>query len=98
LDGVILVYIAKLVTVAKFKNITDKLKPFVHYHSNLENIEVSDDDQIAILQIENTESYFPIFLKNKPSIEDIEEKLAKQESRLNADARKLILHYLSEDD
>ena len=87
-------YVAKFVTVAAYKNITDQLKPFVNYHSTLENIEVSDDDKIAILQIEGTESYFPIFLKTEPTIEQIEEKLARQETRLNAEAKKLLIKYI----
>ena len=58
-----MVYIAKIVTVSKYKNITDKFKPFINFHGDLENLEISDEDKIAILQIEGTESYFPIFLK-----------------------------------
>ena len=92
-----MVYIAKLVTVSKYKNITDNLKPFVAFHSNLEDLEISDDDKIAILQIEGTDSYFPVFLKTKPSIEEIEAKLAKQETKLNVDAKKLLLEYLNEE-
>ena len=80
--------------MAKFENITDKLKPFVHFHSGLDDIEVDEEDQIAMLQIEGTESYFPIFLKSKPTIEEIEEKLAKQDTKLNAEARKLLIDYL----
>lgn len=87
-------YIAKLVTVSKFKNITDNLKPFVHFHSEMEKVDVSDNDKIAVLQIEGTESYFPIFLKAKPTIEQVEAKLAKQDTKLNAEARKLLLEYI----
>ena len=92
-----MVYIAKLVTVAKYKNITDKLKPFVHFQSTLEKLELSDDDRIALLQIEGTESYFPVFLETKPTIDDIEAKLAKQETKLNTDARKMLEQYLNEE-
>jgi hypothetical protein len=60
-----MVYIAKLVSVAKYKNITDKLKPFVHFQSSFENFEIEDEDKVAILQVEGTESYFPVFLKTK---------------------------------
>jgi hypothetical protein len=90
-------YIAKFVTATKYKNITDKLKPFVHFSSGLENVDIDEKDRIIILQIEGTESYFPIFLKSKPTIEEIESKLSKQETRLNAETRKLILEYLSEE-
>jgi len=90
-------YIAKLVSIAKYKNLTDKFKPFVHFHSELENVEILDNDRIAILQIESTESYFPIFLKTKPTIEQIEEKLTKQKTKLNSEARKLLLKYIEEE-
>ena len=81
----------------KFKNITDKLKPFVFFHSELEKIEILDDDKIVVLQIEGTESFFPIFLKTKPTVKQVEAKLAKQETKLNAEARKLLLEYMPED-
>lgn len=90
-------YIAKLVAVAKYKNLTDKFKPFVHFHSELENVEVSDNDRIAVLQIDGTESYFPIFLKTNLTIEQIEEKLQKQETKLNSEARKLLLRHIEEE-
>ena len=89
-------YIAKFVTVAEYKNITDKLKPFVNFHSGLDNIEIADNDKIAILQIEGTQSYFPIFLKTNPTIKQVEAKLKKQETRLNSETKKLLLKYLSE--
>ena len=91
-----MVYIAKLITVAKFKNITDKLKPFVYFHSELMNVEITDDDKIIMLQIEGTESYFPIFLNKRPTIQQIESKLAEQDTRLNSETRKLLLEYLDE--
>jgi hypothetical protein len=89
-------YIAKIVTVSKFKNITDNLKPFVNFHSELGKIDVQEDDQIVLLQIEGTESYFPIFLNMKPTIDQIEEKLARQQTRLNTDTRKMLIKYLEE--
>lgn len=89
-------YIAKLVTVSAFKNLTDKYKPFVYYHSSLEDIEVDDDDKIALLQIEGTESYFPIFLKTKPTIEQIEEKMSKLKTQLNSETKNLLIKYFSE--
>ena len=91
-----MVYIAKLVSVAKIKNVTDKLKPFVFFQSNLEKLEITDEDKVAILQIEGTESYFPIFLKTNPTIKEIEDKLANQETKLNSDAKKLLLEYMAE--
>lgn len=91
-----MVYIARFITVAAYKNITDKLKPFVNFHSSLENIEFEEDDKIALLQIEGTESYFPIFLKTKPTIEQIESKLAKQDTKLNTETKKILIGYLSE--
>ncbi len=89
-----MVYIAKIITVAKYKNITEKLKPFVNFHSGVEKLDISNEDEIAILQIEGTESYYPIFLKTKPTIEQIEARLEKLETKLNSDAKKLLLHYL----
>jgi hypothetical protein len=89
-------YIAKFVTAAKFENVTDKLKPFIIFHSGLEDITVENGDKVIILQIEGTESYFPIFLKTNPTLEEIESKLAKQETRLNTETKKLIKKYLSD--
>lgn len=88
-------YIAKLVSVAKYKNITTKLKPFVEFQSSLDQIDLEENDEIAVLQIEGTESYIAIFLKTKPTIEQIESKLEKQETKLNVDAKKILLKYIN---
>jgi hypothetical protein len=88
-------YIAKLVSVAKYKNITTKLKPFVEFQSTLEKLELDEDDEVAILQIEGTESYLAIFLSTKPTIDDIESKLASQETKLNNDAKKILEKYVN---
>ena len=90
-----MVYIAKIVTVTEYKNITDNLRPFVEFQSNLDNVEVGESDLIALLQVENTDSYIPIFLKAKPTMKEIEDKLAKQETKLNTDAKNLLLQYLA---
>jgi hypothetical protein len=90
-------YIARLVTVAAYKNITNELKPFVDFQSNLQNVEISDEDKIAILQIETTDSYYPIFLKTNPTMKQVEEQLAKQKTKLNVDARNALLQYISEE-
>ena len=89
-------YIAKFITIAKIKNITDKFKPFIAFHSALEKIETTDEDRVIILQIEGTESYFPIFLTKQPTIEQIESKLEKLETRLNNETKKLLVQYLEE--
>ena len=89
-------FIAKLVTISKFKNITDKLRSFVYFQSELENVTVKDGDKVAVLQIESTESYFPVFIEEKPSIKQIESKLAQQDTKLNAEARRILLEYLPE--
>ena len=89
-------YIAKVVTIAEYHEITDKLKAFVNFHSDLNEIELNDSDKIIILQIDGTESYFPIFLKTEPTMKQIEEQLDKQETKLNTESKKLLLEYIKE--
>ena len=89
-----MVHIAKLITVTQLPNIPSHLVPFVQFHAQLEGIEVKDDEKIAIIQIEGTQSYHAFFLDRKLTLQDLEEKLKAQDTELNADARNLLAQYL----
>ncbi len=89
-----MVHIAKLVTVTELNNIPQHLMPFVQFHAQLEGVEIKDDEKIAIIQIEGTQSFQAIFIERKVTLQDIVEKLRSQDTELNADAKNLIAQYL----
>ncbi len=88
-------YTAKLIMVAAAGDLRKDLKPFVDFHAGLLTYEVDPTERVAILQIMGTGSYFPVFLDRVDDIEAVEARLAKQESVLNNEARKVIERHLS---
>ena len=89
-----MVHIAKLITVTKLPNVPSHLMPFVQFHAQLEGIELEDNEKLAIIQIEGTQSYLAIFLDRSITMQDIESKLKAQDTKLNVEARNLLLQYL----
>ncbi|MDY6965483.1 MAG: DUF749 family protein [Halobacteriota archaeon] len=82
-------HIATVAAITKVANVTEELMPFVQFKAEKEGRELSGSESVAILQIEGTESYHPIFLPAK--IEDIEEELKELDVVLNSDAKKSIM-------
>ena len=92
-----MVYKAKIVFLDKLKNVPDNLRPFVSFRSELEKVTVTGEDRVAVLQIESTGSYFPVFIETKPTLKQLEAKLKNQDTELNSEARKTLLGYISEE-
>ena len=89
-----MVHIAKLITITELPNVPSHMIPFVQFHAQLEGIELKEDEKIAILQIEGTQSFQAFFLDRKITLEDIEKKLKAQDTELNVDAKNLLAQYL----
>lgn len=79
-------HIAKMVAVTKVANVTDELLPFVQFKAEKEGRKLSGSEPVAILQIEGTQSYHPIFLP--ATIEEIEKELNELDVVLNEDSKK----------
>lgn len=85
---------ARLIAITEVKNVPPDIRPFVEFKAAVEERKLSDDEKVAILVIDSTTCYVPVFLKNPTPIEDLEKELAKQDARLASDAKEVLSEHL----
>ena len=78
---------ANLVAITEVRNLPPDILPFVSFRADVEERELSQDELVAVLVIDTTTSYVPVFLKDPPSMKDIEDMLAKQDAQLTGEAK-----------
>lgn len=78
---------ANLVAITEVRNLPPDILPFVSFRADVEERELSQDELVAVLVIDTTTSYVPVFLKDPPSMKALEEMLAKQDAQLTGEAR-----------
>ncbi len=87
-------FIASLVGIFKYEELPEKFNPYVQYKASLENKDIRDDDEIAILNISGTESYHVLFISSYNSIDEIIEELKIAEAKLNYSTKKILEEHL----
>ncbi len=85
---------ANLVAITEVRNLPPDILPFVSFRADVEERELSQDELVAVLVIDTTTSYIPVFLRDPPSMRSLEETLAKQEAQLTAEARAALSRHL----
>ena len=68
-------FVATLGGIFKFKDLPEEYGPYVQFKATIENREVQDDDEIAILDITGTDSHHVLFLDSYQNIDQITEEL-----------------------
>ena len=84
-------YIARLVAITKVSAVTKEIIPFIHFQAQQKGLEINDDTKVAILQIENIPSYHIVFLDDGITIEELEEELGKNDTKLSRETRALLM-------
>jgi hypothetical protein len=87
-------FVASLAGIFKYKELPEKYGPFVQYKATLENKDVKDDDDIAIVDIIGTESVHVLFLDSYQSLEEIDAELKEAEAKLNHRSKQILEGYL----
>lgn len=88
-------FTAILVGIFRFKEIDDKLGPFVQFKARLDKREsIDDNDEIAVLQIQGTESYHILFLDSYKTKEEIQAELKEADAKLNHTTLKILEGHL----
>lgn len=85
---------ANLAVITEVKNVPPDIQPFVFFRAEVEGRKVDEDDLLAVLVIDTTTSYIPVFLKDPPSMKEIEEMLARQDAQLTAEARNALSRHV----
>jgi hypothetical protein len=87
-------HVARLVAITELKNVPPDIRPFVDFKAAFEERVLEDLDRVAILNIDTTTCYVPIFLKDPPTIGDVEKELEKQDAKLAADSKTALARHL----
>lgn len=87
-------HIANLIAVTEVKNVPPDIRPFVEFKAAVEDRKLSEDERVAVLVIDRTTCYVPVFLKNPVTMRMLEEELAKQDAKLSADTRQHLAQFL----
>jgi hypothetical protein len=87
-------FIATLVGIFKLEEVPQEYGPFVRYKASLENKDISDNDEIAILKIQGTQSKHVLFLDSYKNIVEIEDELKEAHAKLNYNTKKILEGHL----
>lgn len=87
-------FIATLVGIFKYDELPDEYGPFVQYKASLENKEIKDDDEIAILNIRGTQSNHVLFLNSYDNLQQIQEELKEADAKVNHTTLKILEGHL----
>jgi hypothetical protein len=85
---------ARLIAITEVKNVPPDIRPFIEFKAAVEERKLTETERVAILVIDSTTSYVPVFLKNPISLEQLEKELAKQDAKLASDAKEVLSEHL----
>jgi hypothetical protein len=87
-------FIATLVGIFKFEELPKEYGPYVQYKASLEDKNITENEEIAILNISGTESHHVLFLSSYKSIAEIEDELKEADAKLNYNTKKILEGHL----
>lgn len=76
--------------ITEVKNVPPDIRPFVDFKAAVEERELDDKELVAVLNIDSTTCYVPVFLKNPQTMEQLEKELEAQDARLTVDSREAL--------
>jgi len=85
---------AKLISITEAKDVPPEVRPFVEFKAAVEGRELETVEKVAVLVIESTTCYVPVFLKNPPSMRELEKSLAAQDAALTDDSKAALDRHL----
>ena len=87
-------HVARVLAITEVKNVPPDIRPFVEFKAAVEDRKLSEDERVAVLIIDTTTCYVPVFLKNPVPIEQLEKELASQDARLTPDSREALSRHM----
>jgi hypothetical protein len=87
-------HVARIMAITEVKNVPPDIRPFVEFRAAVESRKLSEDERVAVLVIDTTTCYVPVFLKDPVSLEQLEKELASQDARLATDSREALSRHL----
>ncbi len=88
-------FVATLSDIKVVEKVPDDLRGVVNFKADLEKRKLRGDEEVAILNVVDTLSYFAVFLDSGKSIEDVEREVEEgAHAVLNADTREVLRRIL----
>ncbi len=87
-------HVARLVAITEWKNLPSEIRPFVEFRAAVEDRQLDEKELVAILNVETTTCYIPVFLKDPHSMEEIEKDLANQDAKLTSDSKDVLMKHV----
>jgi hypothetical protein len=87
-------HVARLLAVTELRNVPPEIRPFVEFRAAMEERETDEAEMVALLVIETTSCYIPVFLRNPETLAELEKRLADQDAKLTVDSRDALSKHL----
>ena len=83
-------FVATLDGIFKFSDLPEEYGPYVQFKATIEDREVKDTDEIAILNIAGTSTHHVLFLDSYNNVSEIERELKEADAKINHTTLKII--------
>ena len=87
-------HVARIMAITEVRNVPPEIRPFVDFKAAVENRTLTEDEKVAVLVIDTTTCYVPVFLKNPAQLEQLENELASQDAKLTPDSRDALARHM----
>lgn len=76
-----------MVAITELRNLPPDIRPFVEFKAMVEDRKLDEKEVVAVLNIDTTTCYVPVFLKDPPTMDRLEKELAQQDAKLSSDSK-----------
>ena len=83
-------FIATLDGIFKYSDLPEEYESYVQFKATIENREIKDSDEIAILNIAGTSTHHVLFLDAYNNTSEIEKELKEADAKVNHTTLKII--------
>jgi len=87
-------HVARLVAITELRNLPPDIRPFVEFKAMVEDRKLDEKEVVAVLNIDTTTCYVPVFLKDPPTMDRVEKELAQQDAKLSFDSKDALSGHL----
>jgi hypothetical protein len=87
-------HVARLIAITELRNVPSDIRPFVEFKAAVEDRQLDEKEMVAVLNIDTTSSYVPVFLKNPISLEQLEKELGQVDAKLTVESREALARHL----
>ena len=83
-------HLARLVAITELRNVPPDIRPFVEFKAAVEERELDEKELVAVLNIDTTPCYIPVFLKDPVTMDQLETELERQDAKLTPDSKEAL--------